>query len=155
MKKKFLILAAFCVIYLQACNDEKSVNEIEYQLPPTSQPTAKIRYTVEGGGQIDFIIENKADSLSVIVLSFQFKARNDTFVISKSEIDRSDREILESTFKGAIDIGGIIYRNELLTGTWTYLYIEYNDNWLRIANETIRAELRSLYVLVSGMMVAR
>jgi len=155
MKNKLIIFTAFFLIYFEACNDEKSRNEIEYQLPPTFQSTNKIRYTVEGGGEIDFIIENLPDSLTVIVLSFQFNARNDTLVIGKSEIDRSDREILASMFKGAIDIGGIIYRNELLTGTWTYLYIEYNDTWLRVANETIIVELRSLYNFVSARLVAR
>lgn len=150
MKKTIIILSAFFFICYQSCTIDPSEYEIEYQLPPTFQSTNKIRYNVEGGGDIDFIVENNLDSISFIVLRFQFQDRNDSFMMSKLDVDRLDLEILEAMFNGTIDIGGIIYRNDLLTGTWTYLYIEYNDNWLRVANETIIYELHSMYNLVCG-----
>ena len=68
--------------------------------------------------------------------------------MSKLEIDSLDIAALESLFQGTVDIGGIIYQNDSPTGTWTYLYIEYNNDWLRVANETVIHELSSLYFLV-------
>ena len=103
---------------------------------------------MEGGGEIDFIVGNGPDSISIIVLSFQFQSRYDSLMMSKPEIDSLDLVILEAMFRGAIDIGGIIYKNDLLTGSWTYLYIEYNHDWLRVANQAIINELHSLYYLV-------
>jgi len=124
------------------------VKEIEYQLPSTLQTTNKIRYTVEGGGDIDFIVENNPDSISILVLSYQFQSRDDSLMVSKLEIDSLDLAALEAMFEGTTDIGGIIYQNDMLTGTWTYVYIEYNNDWLRVANETIIHELSFLYNLV-------
>jgi hypothetical protein len=51
-------------------------------------------------------------------------------------------------FTGTIDIGGTIYRNDLSTGSWTYLYVDLNNEWLRVANENIIGELSSFYNLV-------
>ena len=143
-----ILLFAFIFIFYQSCTNDTTENEIEYQLPLTFQSTNKIRYNVEGGGEIDFIVENNLDSISIIVSSYQFQYRNDSFMMSKLDIDSLDLVILEAMFQGTIDIGGIIYQNDLLTGTWTYLYIEYNNDWLRVANETIIYELSSLYHLV-------
>ena len=148
MKKTIIILSAFFFIYHQSCTNDPPEKEIEYQLPSTFQSTNKIRYDVEGGGDINFIVEDNQDSISIIVLSFQFQNRNDSLMISKLDVDSLDLEILEAMFNGTIDIGGIIYRNDLLTGTWTYLYIEYQKNWLRVANENIIDELNSLYNLI-------
>jgi hypothetical protein len=148
MKNTIIFLSVLFFIYYQACTNDPSEKEIEYILPPTFEFTDKIRYTVEGGGDIDFIVENNPDSISIIVLRFQFHDRNDSLMISKLDIDSSDLVILEAVFRGTINIGGIIYRNDLLTGTWTYMYIEYNKNWLRVANEAIIDELKSLYNLV-------
>ena len=148
MKKTIILLSAFFFIYYQSCTNDTSEKEIEYQLPPTLQSTNKIRYNVEGGGEIDFIVENNLDSISVIVSSYQFQSRNDSFMMSKLDIDSLDLVILEAMFQGTVNIGGIIYQNDLLTGTWTFLYIEYNYDWLRVANKTIIDELSSLYHLV-------
>jgi len=148
MKKTIILLSAFFFIYYQSCTNDTSEKEIEYRLPPTFQTTNTIRYNVEGGGEIDFVVENNLDSISIIVSNYQFQSRNDSLMVSKQDIDSLDLEILEAMFHGTIDIGGIIYQNDLLTGTWTYLYIEYNNDWLRVANETIIYELSSLYHLV-------
>ena len=148
MKKTILILSAFFLICYQSCTINRSGQEIEYQLPSTFQPTNIIRYNVEGGGEIDFIIENNLDSISIIVSSYQFQSRNDSLMVYKQDMDSLDQVILGAMFQGSIDIGGIIYQNDLPTGTWTYLYIEYNNDWLRVANETIIIELTSLYHLV-------
>jgi len=148
MKKKIIFLSVFFLIFYQSCTNDSPEKEIEFQLPPTFQSTNKIRYNVEGGGEIDFVVENNLDSISIIVLSYQFQSRNDSLMISKPDIDSLDLVMLEGMFQGTIDIGGVIYQNDLLTGTWTYLYIEYNNDWLRVANETIIYELYSLYHLV-------
>ena len=148
MKIIIIILSAFFFIFYQSCTNDTSEKEIEYQLPSTFQSTNKIRYNVEGGGEIDFIVENNLDSISIIVLSYQFQSRNDSLMMSKLEIDSLDIVILEAMFQGTIDIGGIIYQNDLLIGTWTYLYIEYSNDWLRVANEAIINELSSFYHLV-------
>jgi len=147
--KKILIIAyaLFLVIY-QSCSNDQSAKEIEYQLPPTYQSTGKIRYEVEGGGDINFIIKNKPDSILIFVLNYKFQSRNDSLMCPKSDIDSLDLVIIEAMFEGTIDIGGIIYKNDLLTGSWTYMYIEDNDGWLRTANETIINELSSLCQMV-------
>ena len=148
MKKIFLILSIFCFIYHSSCTNSTLDKEIEYQLPTTFQPTDKIRYNVEGGGQIDFFVENNLDSLYIFVLSYQFLPKNDSLTISKLDLDSLDLVTIEALFQGTINIGGIIYRNVLPTGTWTYLYINNNNTWLRVANETIINELFSFYHLV-------
>lgn len=152
MKKLILIFYAFFFLPHQSCtiyeSEKEAEKEIEYQLPPTFQSTSKIRYNVVGGGDINFIIENNQDSISILVVRFQFQDRNETFVISKLDADSADIVMLEAMFIGSMDIGGIIYRNDLATGTWTYLYIERDDDWLRVANETIITELSSLYNFV-------
>ncbi|MCJ7553576.1 MAG: hypothetical protein MUO34_06790 [Ignavibacteriaceae bacterium] len=122
MKNTIIFLSVLFFIYYQACTNDPSEKEIEYKLPPTFEFTDKIRYTVEGGGDINFIVENNPDSISIIVLRFQFQDRNDSLMISKLDIDSLDLVILEAVFKGTINIGGIIYRNDLPTGTWTYIY---------------------------------
>ena len=137
MKKMILILLAFFLLTFQSCTTDETEKEIEYQLSSTFLSTDKIRYNVEGGGDMDFIVENNPDSLSITVLRFQFQNRNDSLMLSKLEIDSLDLLTIEAMFQGTIDIGGIIYKNELLTGSWTYLYIENNNDWLRVANETI------------------
>jgi hypothetical protein len=121
MKITIIILFASFLIYCQSCTTDSSEKEIEYQLPTTFQSTNKIRYHVEGGGEIDFIIENNIDSISVIVLSYNFESRNDSLMVCKPELDSLDLVTLEAMIHGTINIGGIIYQNELLTGTWTYL----------------------------------
>ncbi len=148
MKKTIIFLSVFFLFCVQSCTDDPPTKEIAYQLPPTFQPTHKIRYDVEGGGDLDFIVENDPDSILVIVSRFKFQARNDSIMIGKPDIDRSDLEMLEALFNGTTNIGGTIYRHDLLTGTWTYLYIEADDTWLRVANEAIIGELHSLYNLV-------
>ena len=150
MKKMILILLAFFLLTFQSCTTDETEKEIEYQLSSTFLSTDKIRYNVEGGGDMDFIVENNPDSLSITVLRFQFQNRNDSLMLSKLEIDSLDLLTIEAMFQGTIDIGGIIYKNELLTGSWTYLYIENNNDWLRVANETIIRELSSIYQLVYG-----
>ena len=148
MKKTIILISAFFIIYCQSCTNDTTKEEIEYQLPPTFQSTNKIRYDIEGGGEIDFIVENIQDTFLIILFSYQFRSRNDSLMIDKADIDSLDVIVLEEMFQGTIDIGGIIYRNNLLTGSWTYLYIEYRNKWLRVANETIIKELSSLYYLV-------
>lgn len=148
MRITIILFSAFSFIYYQSCTNDTSEKQIEYQLPPTFQSTNKIRYNVEGGGEIDFIVENNLDSVSIIVSSYQFQSKNDSLMMSKRDIDSLDLVILEAMFQGTIDIGGIIYQNDLMTGTWTYLYIECNNDWLRAANGTIIDELKSLYNLV-------
>ena len=133
---------------MRACTDDTTEQEIAYLLPSTFQSTNQIRYIVEGGGDIDIIIENKQDSVSVRVLRFQFQTWDDSLMIGKTDIDSLDLVIINSIFKGTIDIGGVIYPKESPVGTWTFLYIFYDNNWLRIANETIIAELHSFYNLV-------
>ena len=150
MKKMILILSTFFLITFPSCTTNETEKEIEYQLSSTFLSTDKIRYNVEGGGDMDFIVENNPDSLSITVLRFQFQNRNDSLMLSKLEIDSLDLLTIEAMFQGTIDIGGIIYKNELLTGSWTYLYIENNNDWLRVANETIIRELSSIYQLVYG-----
>ena len=148
MKKTVILLSAFFVIYGQSCVNDTYKEEVEYQLPRTFQSTDKIRYNVEGGGEINFIVENNQDFFLIIILSYQFQSRNDSLMVSKADIDSLDVIVLEKMFRGTIDLGGIIYRNDLLTGSWTYLYIEYRNNWLRVANQAIINELSSLYFLV-------
>ena len=148
MKKTVILLSAFFVIYGQSCVNDTYKEEVEYQLPRTFQSTNKIRYNVEGGGEINFIVENDQDFFLIIILSYQFQSRNDSMLMSKVDIDSLDVIVLEKMFRGTIDLGGIIYRNDLLTGSWTYLYIEYRNNWLRVANQAIINELSSLYFLV-------
>jgi hypothetical protein len=147
--KKIIIIAyvLFLVIY-QSCSNYQSAKEIEYQFPTTFQSTSKIRYTIEGGGDINFIIENKPDSISVVVSNYNFQSRNDSLMMHKQSIDSLDLVTIEALFAGTIDIGGVIYKNNLLTGSWTYVYIEYNEGWLRTANEMIINELSSFYQLV-------
>ena len=148
MKKTVILLSAFFVIYGQSCVNDTYKEEVEYQLPRTFQSTNKIRYNVEGGGEINFIVENNQDFFLITILSYQFQSRNDSMLMSKVDIDSLDVIVLEKMFRGTIDLGGIIYRNDLLTGSWTYLYIEYRNNWLRVANQAIINELSSLYFLV-------
>ena len=148
MKKTVILLSAFFVIYGQSCVNDTYKEEVEYQLPRTFQSTNKIRYNVEGGGEINFIVENNQDFFLITILSYQFQSRNDSLMVSKADIDSLDVIVLEKMFRGTIDLGGIIYRNDLLTGSWTYLYIEYRNNWLRVANQAIINELSSLYFLV-------
>ena len=148
MKNTIVFLSVIFIISYQSCTSDETEKEIEHQLPPTFQSTDKIRYNVEGGGDIDFIVENNPDSLSITISRFQFQNRNDSLMFSKPEIDSLDLFTIEAIFQGTIDIGGTIYKNELLTGSWTYLYIDYNENWLRVANETIIDELSSFYQLV-------
>ena len=148
MKKTIILLSLFSFICCQSCVNNTSEREIEYQLPSTFQSTNKIRYNVEGGGEIDFIVENNQDSLLITISSYQFQSREDSLRVSKLDIDSLDFIFLEEMFQGTIDIGGIIYRNDLLTGSWTYLYIEYQNNWLRVANEAIINEFSSFYYFV-------
>ena len=148
MKKSIIILSALLSIFIQSCTDEPAEREIEYQLAPTFQATSQIRYNNEGGGDIEFIIENNPDSISVSIIRFQFQPYENTLIISKTEIDSPDLVIIDAIFKGTIDIGGVIYQNNSPVGTWTFLYIFYDNNWLRIANESIIGELRSFYNLV-------
>ena len=156
MKKLLVILPVFFFLPFLFCtyheSETEAEKEIEYQLPPTLQSTSKIRYHVEGGGNIDFVIENKSDSISILVLHYQFQDKYETFIISKQETDSADMVLLEAMFRGSMDIGGIIYKNDLATGSWTYMYIDDNSTWLRVANEIILNELSSLYFFVVGKM---
>ena len=148
MKVTYTIPTIFLLICFHSCINNESEKDIEYQLPSTFQSTDKIRYSVEGGGDINFIIENNPDSLSITILRYQFQNRNDSLKISRPDVDSLDLVIIDAMFQGTIDIGGVIYKNELLTGSWTYLYIDYNHNWLRVANEAIIGELSSFNRLV-------
>ena len=60
---------AFGVIVLflleLGCSDGPNTPEIAYSLPPTWQPTGRVRYWIDGGGNIEFTIENTADTLVV------------------------------------------------------------------------------------------
>jgi len=149
MKVLYTILTIIFFICIHSCNEFESKKDIEYQLSSTFQSTDNIRYNVEGGGNIDFIIENNPDSLSITISRYQHQNRNDSLKISKPDVDSLDLVIIDAMFKGTIDIGGVIYKNDLLVGSWTYLYIDNNQNWLRVANEDIIGELSSFNRLVN------
>jgi hypothetical protein len=125
------------------CSSSPDSPILDYELPPTWQATDRIRYWVEGGGNIDFTIEDASDSFTVVVSQHEHETIDEVISVSKVDADSADVSLLASVFEGAINIGGTIYRAEAPTGTWTYLYIEHNDDWLRIANNAIICELRS------------
>jgi len=152
MKITYTIPTVLLLICILSCIYFESEKDIEYQLLPTFQSTDKIRYNVEGGGNIDFIIENNPDSLFIAISRYQHQNRNDSLKIIKLDVDSLDLVIIDAMFQGTIDIGGIIYKNDLLVGSWTYLYIDINNNWLRVANEDIIGELSSFNQLVNQRM---
>jgi hypothetical protein len=139
-----LLMASLLIL---GCSDPDSP-EVEYELAPTRQPTERIRYRVEGGGNIDFAIADASDSLAVLVSRYQFETISELISVSKVDADSADVRLLESLFQGSINIGGTMYRNEAPTGTWTYLYIEHGDDWLRVANAAIIGESHSFAELV-------
>lgn len=109
MKNTIIIHWVFFFAFNRSCTDDSAETEIEYQLAPTFQPTNQIRYNVEGGGDVEFIVEDNPDSISISVLRFQFQPYENTLIISKTEIDNPDLVIIDAIFKGTIDIGGVIY----------------------------------------------
>ena len=125
---------------------EKEEMDAVFICTPTHTHTDLSLACIDKG--IDFFVENNLDSLYIFVLSYQFLPKNDSLTISKLDLDSLDLVTIEALFQGTINIGGIIYRNVLPTGTWTYLYINNNNTWLRVANETIINELFSFYHLV-------
>jgi hypothetical protein len=148
MKLSGLFILILLAGYQPACQNDHGDREKEYQLSPTFQPTSMVKYVVEGGGDIIFTFANEPNSFLVSVERYQFQPRNDTLVLAKEMLDSLDVKVIEDLFAGHINIGGVIYRNDLPTGSWTYVYIAYNSDWLRIANESILVELVSVYRLV-------
>lgn len=148
---KYLYLFIICLLIFICCNNIGN-QEIAYQLDSTFKDTDKIRYAVSGGGEIDFTIQNYKDSLLFIISSYHFQDRNDSILSHSSELDSSDTSTLNQLFSGTLDIGGVIYQNDLETGSWTYLYIDSESAWIRIANEAILNELYSLYSFVSNQI---
>jgi hypothetical protein len=145
----------FLIFVICACSeDESNPQRVAYHLPPTMQATDSIRYWINGGGNIDFTIADSSETFSVHVTTYQFEEKDEVFSVDKSGIAQSTVDHLESIFDGAVDIGGTIYVNERETGTWTYIYINNGDDWLRIANESIIEGLRPFMGIVRDRLEA-
>lgn len=128
------------VLLVVACSsddDETTPPSIAYQLPTTSQATDSIRVLVEGGGNIDFTIADGADHFTVSVSAYDFAALSEVFDVPKADIGSPASDLADSMFAGSVDIGGTIYADDSETGSWTYVYIRDDGEWLRVASATL------------------
>lgn len=133
------------LLFVIACSsgdDETGPENIAYRLPATLQATDSIRYLVEGGGNIDFTIEDGADHFAVSVTTWEFADSSEMFEVPKADLGSPAADLADSLFAGTVDIGGTIYVDESATGTWNYVYIRNDREWLRVANESLIDGLR-------------
>ena len=149
MRRPVILGPFIVVLMIVACSDDESApSQVDYRLGPTWQATDSIRYSVEGGGNIDYTVEDAADSFTVHVSSYLYETKDEFFSLSKSGVAPSTVDLLEAMFEGTVNIGGTIYHSELETGTWTFVYVNRDSDWLRVANESIIEDLRPLDQLV-------
>lgn len=138
MCKRLILGFAVALLFVPGCHRGGPHSpRLDYRLPPTRHSTDRIRYLVEGGGNIDFTIAPSPGSFAVHVARYDYKRVDIDFSVDKSVTDPAIVALLDSLFQGAINIGGTLYRGAAPTGTWTYLYIGLNDDWLRVANATV------------------
>jgi hypothetical protein len=128
---------------VSGCSENDS--GIEYTLADTRLPTDQVRYLVEGGGDIDFRIRPVSGFYMVQVLRYDFTSVDEELPISEAELDADDSYLLTSLFQGTVNIGGTILSSEAETGSWTYVYVNRNGAWLRVASQDVIDGLRSVH----------
>ena len=128
------------------CSEDDS--GVDYRLTETYQVTDKIRYRVEGGGNIDFTIQAESSHYRIEVTQYDFGPVDQTFTLSEAELDIDDSLLLSSLMQGTINLGGTILTPQGPTGSWTYIYIQRDGAWLRVASGVVIDGLGSIYHLV-------
>lgn len=149
MNKCIYLLLFFSVFFFceNSTNSTTSSEEKEiiYQLESTFLKTSAVRYETKGGGDIDFKVYNREDSILCIVSRLNFKEVNDSIVLADKQLSDTINNTLTQLFKGTVDIGGTIYAEEGETGSWTNIYVMgSDDNWLRVANNNVINDITRL-----------
>jgi len=160
MHRNVLLGFALALPLLQGCRSlvapsavHEQTSQIEYQLLPTHRATDAVQYRRSGGGDLEFTIAESASSFAVHVSRNSFRVVDINLEVTKSNVQSDVVSLLESIYRGTIDVGGTLVRDpRLLTGTWSYVYIHDGDGWLRVANATIISNLQPFESLVRARL---
>ncbi len=127
----------------------------------------KILFVRNGGGNIEYTLQPQADSISLHIRKFSFKAADFSVKVSKSDIDSSTVKTIEQIINGELDLGKPDTTKRggmMMTGTWAFAYLLEDDttrtqihdkeivNTISLSEETVRTLIESAdSTLFSGL----
>lgn len=116
-------------------DDSSSGNDVEYKIETGNMVADSIRFERWGGGAIEFTINDTIGFYRVWLRRMGYRDTSLALRVQKGFADSLSRNFIGGLLHGTANISGVIYKNELATGTWSYLYIHSGSKWIRVAND--------------------